>query len=397
MNDALDQQRTAVGVVNAMTAEQISRSPDADAAQAVQRVSGVTVQDNKYIAVRGLGERYTTASLNGARVPSPEPEKRVVPLDMFPSGLLQSVTTLKTFTPDQQGDFAGALVDIQTREFPAQRSVTLQLTGGYAPGTSGARLLSARGVGGETFAMANEKRDLPALVRSVGNFQGINLNHADQNLLISQFRNAWTPTDAVARRIRRPRSRSAAMTPSSATRSAISSPARIRSATDLKDNQMRALADRGNTPGDNEARSTCSSGRRPARVCCGAGSTTLGTMIGDNSRLTFNGMYNRTADNDARQSNVATSRTKGSTRRSRACSTSQRAVHSAQLSGEHQLARRRLDWAVTSSGVQRDEPDRSEFVQAITHGGRRDRDAPLAEHRQRGRGAHVLDARTNEQ
>jgi hypothetical protein len=120
---------------------------------------------------------------------------------MFPSGLLQSVTTLKTFTPDQQGDFAGALVDIRTKEFPAQRSVTLQMSGGYAPGTSGARLLSARGVGGETFAMANEKRDLPPLVRSVGNFQGINLNHADQNLLISQFRNAWTPDRSVARRV----------------------------------------------------------------------------------------------------------------------------------------------------------------------------------------------------
>ena len=249
VNDALDQQRTAVGVVNAMTAEQISRSPDADAAQAVQRVSGVTVQDNKYIAVRGLGERYTTASLNGARVPSPEPEKRVVPLDMFPSGLLQSVTTLKTFTPDQQGDFAGALVDIRTKEFPAQRSVTLQMSGGYAPGTSGARLLSARGVGGETFAMANEKRDLPTLVRSVGNFQGINLNHADQNLLISQFRNAWTPTARWRDRIRRPRSRSAEMTPILGHSIGYLFSGSYSLGTDLKDNQIRALADRGNTPG----------------------------------------------------------------------------------------------------------------------------------------------------
>ncbi|HSJ09210.1 MAG TPA: carboxypeptidase regulatory-like domain-containing protein, partial [Longimicrobiales bacterium] len=97
---ALDQQRTATGIVNSVTAEQIARSPDGDAAAAMQRVSGVTVQDGKYIHVRGLGERYTTTSLNGARIPSPEPERRVVPLDMFPSGLLQSITTSKTFTPD---------------------------------------------------------------------------------------------------------------------------------------------------------------------------------------------------------------------------------------------------------------------------------------------------------
>src|SRR5438045_4007380 len=97
VNSALDAQRTAVGVVNSVTAEQISKSPDGDAAQAVRRVSGVTVQDGKYVFVRGLGERYTTSSLNGARVPSPEPERRVVPLDMFPAGLLQTITTSKTF------------------------------------------------------------------------------------------------------------------------------------------------------------------------------------------------------------------------------------------------------------------------------------------------------------
>src|SRR5690606_2401518 len=72
VNDALDRQKRGTNVVNAITREQIARSPDGDAAQAAQRVSGVTVQDGKYLQVRGLGERYTTASLNGARIPSPE-------------------------------------------------------------------------------------------------------------------------------------------------------------------------------------------------------------------------------------------------------------------------------------------------------------------------------------
>ena len=108
VNEALDEQRNATGIVTSITREQIARSPDSDAAQAVQRVSGVTVQDGKYVFVRGLGERYTTTSLNGARLPSPEPERRVVPLDMFPSGLLQAISTQKNFTPDQPGDFSGA-------------------------------------------------------------------------------------------------------------------------------------------------------------------------------------------------------------------------------------------------------------------------------------------------
>ncbi len=86
MSRALDEQRTSTGVVNAITAEQIARSPDGDAAQAMQRVSGVTVQDGKFVFVRGLGERYTVTDLNGARLPSPEPERKVVPLDLFPAG-----------------------------------------------------------------------------------------------------------------------------------------------------------------------------------------------------------------------------------------------------------------------------------------------------------------------
>jgi hypothetical protein len=120
---ALDQQRTATGVVSAITTEQITRSPDSDAAQAVQRVSGVTVQDGKFVVVRGLGERYTTTSLNGARIPSPEPERRVVPLHLFPAGLLQTITTAKTFTPNLPGDFSALAGGAGTREALVRRWV----------------------------------------------------------------------------------------------------------------------------------------------------------------------------------------------------------------------------------------------------------------------------------
>lgn len=364
VNAALDAQRTAVGVVNAITSEQISKSPDGDAAQAVQRVSGVTVQDGRFVFVRGLGERYTTASLNGARVPSPEPEKRVVPLDMFPSGLLQSVTTSKTFTPDQPGDFAGAVVDIRTREFPAQRTVSLQATGGYAARASGASVLTPRGVGGESFAMVGSKRNLPPLVASLGNFQGINLNQADQNLLISQFRNAWTPT------------RSTAAPNSSAALSVGGSDAVFSHpvgyllsgsyayGTDLKDNQLRALADRGNESGTTKPIDEFI-GQTASQSVLWGGLANVSTMIGTASRVSFNGMYDRTADNDAR---VERGRfeNEGIDARITRMQYVQRAVRSSQLAGEHQLGAHRIDWAWTGSGVSRDEPDRSEFVQAIT-------------------------------
>src|SRR5690606_28191654 len=99
-----------------------------------------TVQDGKYVSVRGLGDRYTQASLNGARIPAPEPEKKVVPLDLFPSSVLAAITTSKTFTPDQPGDFSGASVDIRTREFAGRSFLSLSASMGLNDAVTGSRL-----------------------------------------------------------------------------------------------------------------------------------------------------------------------------------------------------------------------------------------------------------------
>jgi outer membrane receptor for ferrienterochelin and colicin len=367
VSEALDRQRTAVGVVNAVTAEQISRSPDSDASQAVQRVSGVTVQDDKTVAVRGLAERYTTVALNGSRVPSPEPEKRVVPLDLFPSGLLQSVTTSKTFTPDQSGDFAGALVNIQTREFPAQRSITAQFTGGYAANSSGARLIAPVGVGGEALGMAGSARNLPGSLRALGNFQNVNLTHADQNALINQFRDAWTPTTKTAA----PNSSAGVSIggndPVFGRRIGYLLSGSYSYSTDLKDGQVRALADRGTTPGTTVPIDQFT-GQTAGESILWGGLANLSTMFGDDSRLSFNGMYNRTADNDARVER-GHFENQGVDAKITRMDYVERAVSSAQLAGEHQFGAHHFDWSATHSGVRRDEPDRSEFVQVATRDG----------------------------
>ncbi|HET6763985.1 MAG TPA: carboxypeptidase-like regulatory domain-containing protein, partial [Longimicrobiaceae bacterium] len=192
---ALDEQRTATGIVNSTTAEQIARSPDANAAQAVQRVSGVTVQGGKYVVVRGLGERYTTTSLNGARLPSPEPDRKVVPLDLFPAGLLESVSTTKTFTPDQPGDFSGARVDLRTREFPTHRVFTFSAGSGYNDRATGRSVLAAPTVGGEWLGFAGSERALPGAVRAGGEFR--NVSQGLVNQAVQSFRGVWSPTSGT--------------------------------------------------------------------------------------------------------------------------------------------------------------------------------------------------------
>src|SRR5687768_5159392 len=190
VSEALDRQRTAVGVVNSVTREQMAKSPDGDAAQAVQRVSGVTVQDGKYVFVRGLGERYTTTSLNGARIPSPEPERKVVPLDLFPTALLQSVTTSKNFTPDQPGDFSGAQVDLRTREFPVRREIQVSTSFGYNAAATNRGLVVAPTLGRDWLGFAGSERQLPSELAKPLPQQP---SQTTVNSIVQSFRNAWSP------------------------------------------------------------------------------------------------------------------------------------------------------------------------------------------------------------
>ena len=121
----LDQRRTSTSLLEAVGAEEISRRPDSDAADVARRLTGVTVSEGKYVFIRGLGERYSQTSLNGSSLPSPEPEREVVPLDLFPSGFLESLQTQKSYTPDLPADFSGGSVRIETKDFPNEFTIRI--------------------------------------------------------------------------------------------------------------------------------------------------------------------------------------------------------------------------------------------------------------------------------
>lgn len=112
--------KNAVAASDAIGAQDIAKTPDRSAADAIRRVVGATVVDGKYVFIRGLGDRYTTTMLNGSPLPSPEPDRQAVPLDMFPTLVLSDLTISKTFTPDVPGDFAGGMLNIHTRDVPGK-------------------------------------------------------------------------------------------------------------------------------------------------------------------------------------------------------------------------------------------------------------------------------------
>lgn len=112
--------------------EQISRAGDSNAATALRRVTGLTLVKDKFIYVRGLGERYSSTLLNGAMVPSPDPTRNVIPLDMFPSGIIESLVVQKAYSPELPAAFGGGSVNIRTASIPLQRSFNLSVGTGYS-------------------------------------------------------------------------------------------------------------------------------------------------------------------------------------------------------------------------------------------------------------------------
>ncbi len=146
---------------DAISSEQISKTPDSDASEAAKRVTGVSVVDGKYIWVRGLDERYSSVLFSTSIIPSPDPEKKIIPLDIFPVGLLDNLIVMKSYTVDMPGEFGGGLVQITPRAYPEKRYVTLSVGSGWHIGTTNARFLTYRGGDWDWFGVDDGTRAMP--------------------------------------------------------------------------------------------------------------------------------------------------------------------------------------------------------------------------------------------
>ncbi len=123
----LDERKQQAFVADILGADQISRTGDSDAASALRRVTGLTLVDGKYIYIRGLGERYSSTQLNSTSVPSPDPTRSVLPLDLFPSSIIESLSVQKSYSPDLPAHFAGGNVNVRTKSIPTETIVKVAL------------------------------------------------------------------------------------------------------------------------------------------------------------------------------------------------------------------------------------------------------------------------------
>lgn len=125
--------RNAPNVLDGISASTFRQIGDGDAASAVKRVTGVSIEGGKYVYVRGLGDRYTKTVLNGVDVPGLDPDRNALQMDIFPTNVIDNIIVAKSFSAELPADFTGGVVDIETKDFPEEKTMRLGISGGLNP------------------------------------------------------------------------------------------------------------------------------------------------------------------------------------------------------------------------------------------------------------------------
>ncbi len=160
----LAERKGAAQISDSIGTEEMSKSGGSDAAGVLKRVPGISLQDGKFAFVRGLGDRYSNTALNGSKLPSTEFERKAVPLDLFPAGMIEKITVSKSYTVDKPGDFAAGFVELSTVKFPPRQLASISLGISSNSATTGDPLLEYPDFGLDFFGSGGQP--LPASVPS---------------------------------------------------------------------------------------------------------------------------------------------------------------------------------------------------------------------------------------
>lgn len=162
-----DPARNSGQVLTVLSEEAIARTGEGDIAGALSRVSGLSLVGNGRVFVRGLGDRYSLALLNGLPLPSPEPLSRVVPLDIFPTSVIASSLVQKTYSANFPGEFGGGVINLTTKAIPSDDFLTIGISGSGDTETTFQNGLTYFGSRWDTFGFDNGNRDFPTALQGL--------------------------------------------------------------------------------------------------------------------------------------------------------------------------------------------------------------------------------------
>lgn len=175
-NTLLVLQKNNASVSDGISSEAIKKTPDRSTSDVLKRVSGASIQDNKFAIIRGMNDRYNAAYLNDSPLPSSESDRRAFAFDIFPAGILDNLVILKTATPELPGDFAGGVILITTKNIPEKNNTSVSISGGYNSLTTFKNFKTYKGGKYDALGLDDGTRQLPNTLPSTKEYSEITLN-----------------------------------------------------------------------------------------------------------------------------------------------------------------------------------------------------------------------------
>lgn len=183
INSMVRFQKNAPVVTQGVAAEAIRKSPDKNSAEVLKRVTGLSLQDGKYIIARGLGDRYNQAMLNGILLSSTEVDRKTFAFDIFPSAVIENIVISKTFMPEHPAEWAGGLIQVTTKDIPAAGFFDLQIGTNFNTATIGKSFNRSNKGKLDFLGIDDESRRLPANFPTKSDFATLS---TDQKIIFGQ-------------------------------------------------------------------------------------------------------------------------------------------------------------------------------------------------------------------
>lgn len=196
VNSVITFQKNTNTVASVISAESIRRSPDKNTGEVLKRTPGASIQDGKFIIVRGLADRYNQAMLNGILLTSTEPDRKTFSFDLIPSSMIDNIVINKAFVPELPGEWAGGLIQVNTKDIPTKNFFNVQIGTSVIPQTTGKTFYKDQGGKLDWLGIEDGTRALPPGYTTKNQFSI--LDKAQKASIGKEMRNAWVAeqTDA---------------------------------------------------------------------------------------------------------------------------------------------------------------------------------------------------------
>jgi TonB-dependent receptor len=196
VNAVIAFQKNTNTVASVISAESIRRSPDRNTGEVLKRTPGASIQEGKFIVIRGLADRYNQAMLNGILLTSTEPDRKTFSFDLIPSAMIDNIIINKAFVPEYPGEWAGGLIQVNTKDIPSKNFFTVQIGTGFNSQTIGEKFYKDQRSKTDWLGFDDGSRSLPAGYTRKAAFD--TLSPAAKTAIGKQMRNAWSPVESTA-------------------------------------------------------------------------------------------------------------------------------------------------------------------------------------------------------